>query len=127
MENKIIFFVDDDKLIINLMEYTFRGRPGYDVRTFFTGEDCLKNLHVNPDLIILDHVFNKQPQAELNGLQTLIEIKKQKSEIPVVMLTSEDDSTLIKNFEKEGAHMYISKDAYFIDTLIETIEGFFKS
>ena len=45
MENKLIFFVDDDKMMLNLMEYTFKCREGFEVRSFFSGEECLENLN----------------------------------------------------------------------------------
>ena len=122
MSDRIVFFVDDDKMIINLMEYTFRSRADYEVKTFYTGEECIENLHLNPELIILDYIFKKQKDAKLSGLDTLKKIKEINDSIPVVMLTSEDDTTLVEEFKKYGAYKYIAKDAYFIDTLIETVE-----
>ena len=56
-DGRLIFFVDDDKLILNLMEYVFQSKNGYRIRTFSSGEDCLSNLNLNPDLIILDYYF----------------------------------------------------------------------
>ena len=35
MENKLIFFVDDDKMMLNLMEYTFKCREGFEVQFLF--------------------------------------------------------------------------------------------
>ena len=43
MKTKLVFFVDDDKMIINLLEYTFKSRQGIEVKTFFSGEECLEN------------------------------------------------------------------------------------
>jgi len=56
--SKTIFFVDDDKMILNLLEYTFQSRQDYKVISFQTGEDCLKNLEQEPQLIVLDHILS---------------------------------------------------------------------
>ena len=52
--SKLIFFIDDDKMILNLLEYTFQSRQDYDVVCYNTGEECLENLHREPSLIVLD-------------------------------------------------------------------------
>jgi len=119
----LIFFVDDDKLIINLLEYTFKNRKNYKVKCFFTGEECLEHLHENPSLVVLDHCFSKAGSANLTGLQTLERIMKQKQDIPVIMLSSQDNKELIPRFIEAGARRYISKDDYFIDSLMEAIDA----
>ena len=37
------------------MEYTFKCREGFEVKSYFSGEDCIKNLKLNPELIVLDY------------------------------------------------------------------------
>ncbi|NJK95951.1 MAG: response regulator [Bacteroidales bacterium] len=59
MEDKLVFIVDDDSLIRNLLEYTIGSKEGYNVTAYRTSEDCLQNLTRKPDLIILDHFFLK--------------------------------------------------------------------
>ena len=75
MGNKLVFFVDDDKMILNLLEYTFKSRQGIDVKTFFSGEECLKNMHLKPDLIVLDHLFPEN-KGQMSGMETLKKLKK---------------------------------------------------
>lgn len=120
--NRLIFFVDDDKMILNLLEYTFQSRQDYQVVCFQTGEECLENLHQNPKLIVLDHVLTSTEQGKLSGLDTLKEIRKLDKEIPVVILTGQGDEQLLSEFMDEGADRYLTKDDFFIDSLIETIQ-----
>ena len=122
MKSKLIFFVDDDKVINNLMEYTFKSRDNYEVRTYSRGEDCIQNLGLKPDLIVLDFHFNKNVHARLNGLETLKEIVDHDKNIPVFMLTNQDDNDTIEELLQTGARRFIAKDAYFIDELIDAIE-----
>jgi len=120
--SKTIFFVDDDKMILNLLEYTFQSRQDYKVISFQTGEDCLKNLEQEPQLIVLDHILSGPGEEKLSGLETLIEIRKQNQDIPVVILTGQGDDALLSEFMEHGANRYLTKDDFFIDSLIETIQ-----
>lgn len=122
MDDKLIFIVDDDRIILNLLEYTFKSKEGYEVRTFFSGEDCLKNLEMNPDLIVLDHLFYLQGNESMTGLDTLIELKKRNNDVPVIILSSQDDVTLVREFIKNGATKYIPKVDYFVDALVESVD-----
>jgi CheY-like chemotaxis protein len=117
-----IFFIDDDKVILNLMEFTFQSRHDYDVICYTTGEECLENLYLNPRLIVLDHILSGVGEKKLNGLDTLKAIRKVNKEIPVVILTGQGDDTLLTEFMENGASRYLTKDDYFIDSLIETIQ-----
>jgi two-component system OmpR family response regulator len=117
-----IFFIDDDKVILNLMEFTFQKRHDYEVVCFRTGEQCLENLDQNPRLIVLDHILAEAGENNLNGLDTLKEIRKINTDIPVVILTGQGDDTLLTEFMENGANRYLTKDDFFIDSLIETIQ-----
>ncbi len=125
MDNKLIFFVDDDKMMLNLMEYTFKCREGFDVRSFFSGEECLENISLNPNLIILDYYLGEGESTAMSGLDTLKKISEINNKIPVVILSREKDQELISQFMKYGAMQYVIKDDFFINTLIETVETYF--
>lgn len=118
---KLVFFVDDDKMILNLLEYTINNRDDCDIMTFQSGEACLENLSLNPDLIILDHVFKSELDNPLNGLQTLKKIREVNKNIPVVILSSREDQELKDEFIEAGATSYIPKNDYFIDVLMEAV------
>ena len=122
MNNKLVFFVDDDKMILNLLEYTFKSRAGIHVKTFFSGEECLENLHLKPDLVVLDHLF-PEDTGQMNGLDVIREMRKADKDVSIIVLSSQQDENLIPEFLKVGAKQYISKDDYFIDALIESIEA----
>ncbi len=125
MEKKLIFFIDDDKMMLNLMEYTFQSRDGYEVKSFFSGEDCIRNLYHNPDLIVLDYILGEDDETSMSGLETLKQIRKSRADLPVIILSREKDEGLINEFIKVGAKKYVVKDDYFIDTLITAIQKHF--
>lgn len=121
-KNCLIFFVDDDKLILNLLEYTFKSRQGLQVQTFFSGEECLQNMHLKPDMVVMDQVF---PEGEdrMNGLEILKKLKEINGKLPVIVLSSDKDEKIISEFITTGASKYIVKENFFIDELIEIIEA----
>ena len=122
--SKLIFFVDDDRMILNLFEYTINNRDGYDVKTFATGEECINNLHLNPKLIVLDHFFIGAKTNIMNGLEILKRIREINKVIPVIILTSLDDEKTSSEYKNHGASAYIPKNNYFIDKLLEVIHQY---
>jgi two-component system OmpR family response regulator len=124
--DKLIFFVDDDKMMLNLMEYTFKCREGFEVKSYFSGEECIRNLKLNPELIVLDYYLGSEEENTMTGLDTLQKINGYDATIPVIILSREKDRSTIDAFIKEGAMKYVIKDDYFIDTLIDTIEDHFE-
>ncbi len=127
MTNKLIFFVDDDKMVLNLMEYTFKCKDGFEVKSYLSGEECIDNLSLNPHLIVLDYILGEDDSNAMSGLETLKKITRRNNDIPVIILSREKNNILIKEFIKHGAKRYIIKDDFFIDTLIETIDEHFTS
>ena len=83
--DKLIFFVDDDKMMLNLMEYTFKCREGFEVKSFFSGEECIKHLHLNPRLIVLDYYMGTDEEGKMTGLDTLRIINERNQSIPVII------------------------------------------
>jgi two-component system, OmpR family, response regulator len=89
--NKIkLFLVDDDVVFLKLLEIEFLQNADFVIETFPTGELCVKNLMHNPDVIILDYHLDGIEKNAMNGIQTLDKIKAINSDIPVIMLSSQD-------------------------------------
>jgi len=109
-EKKILLFlVDDDALFLKSLEIEFANYTGSDIRTFATGELCLKNLSQEPDIIILDYHLNSVNRNAINGLVTLDRIKFANPMIPVIMLSSQDKIEVAVNCMKHQAYDYIVK------------------
>ena len=125
MNKKLIFFVDDEKTILNLLEYTFSSRDGYTVKSFTSGEECLNHLHLGPAIVVVDHMLWTRGDSEMTGLDVLKEIRKEDSETSVIVLAGIGDQDLSDEYYKNGATNYITKDSFFIDSLIEIIKSKF--
>lgn len=123
MKTKRIFIVDDDRLIQNLLEYTFIGKEGYDVNVYSNAEACIGNLEKKPDVIILDHGFMGKEVTLMTGLEALGKIKELDASIPVIILSAMNNQELISNYYSKGATDYIAKEGFFLNSLFESIEN----
>ena len=119
MTDKLIFFVDDEPMFINLMEYTFKCRTGYTIQTFSGGSECLNAMHLNPELVVVDFYLNTNDS--MTGIDLARKIKEINPSIFLVFLSGNDDVEVINEAKAIGAERYILKDGYFIDNLIECI------
>jgi two-component system OmpR family response regulator len=126
-ENKIIIFlVDDDALFLKSLEIQFLEHGNFDIETFATGELCIKNLDKNPDVVILDFHLDGIDKTAMNGLATLDEIKKSNSEIPVIMLSSQDKIDVAISCMHHKAFDYIVKSETAFVRLQKAISTIFK-
>jgi len=119
MVDKLLFFVDDEPMFINLMEYTFKCRSGYEVRTFGSGVECLEHMYLKPDLVVVDFFLNT---ADLmTGIDLVKKIKEIKPDTLLILLSGNDDNEVMEEAKTLGVEKYILKDGYFIDNLIEYV------
>lgn len=124
-ENKIkIFLVDDDAVFLKLLEIEFLENADFEIVTFHNGENCIANLALNPDVIILDYHLDGIDKSAMNGLSTMDLIKEQKPDIPVIILSSQDKIDVAINCMHHKAFDYVVKsETAFIrlQTIISTI------
>ena len=99
---KKILFVDDDKSILDAAK-TALEVYGYEVETASSGFECLEKLD-GIDLVFLDI---KMPN--MDGIETLKEIKKRKPSLPVIMITAYATVDTAIEAMKLGASDYIRK------------------
>ena len=99
----MIYVVEDDKSIRNLVEYALREK-GYEVSGYEDGSLVVDDVRDNPgELLILDIML-----PEKDGITILKEIREF-SDMPIIMLTARTDE-----FDKVmgldlGADDYITK------------------
>ena len=98
-----ILVVDDDKEIVGAIEIYLK-KEGYHILKAYNGNQALKNIQENEiHLIILDIMM-----PEKDGIETLEEIRKDKS-IPVILLSAKsEDYDKIEGLNC-GADDYITK------------------
>jgi DNA-binding NtrC family response regulator len=104
-----IFLVDDDPVYLKILEIQFLEQADLIIETFATGELCVASLTDKPDVIILDYHLDGVVHSAMNGIQTLDQIKKFNSEIPVIMLSSQDKIEVAISCMHHDAYDYVVK------------------
>lgn len=83
--NKILV-VEDELAISTLLQYNLK-QAGFDVLQAFDGQDGFdKAVAEKPDLILLDLMLPKK-----DGMEVCKELRMQKVDTPIIMLTAKDD------------------------------------
>jgi two-component system, OmpR family, response regulator len=107
---KKIFVVDDDEILSMALEDYISSRSSHKVSVFSTGEECLKHLREQPNVVILDYNLNSEFKDAANGMQILQAIKNINKQIHVIMLSSQEEyGTALQTISK-GAEDYVIKD-----------------
>jgi CheY-like chemotaxis protein len=122
---KLIFIVDDDPFINMLVVKRFTTL-GYQLEAFESGEECLKSLNKDPDLIILDYLFIPNGKTALNGMEVFDRIKSVKPDLPVIMLSGQENGEVVLELARKGIVDYIIKDNNLLDNLNTAIREHFE-
>jgi len=128
MKTKIkIFLVDDDAVYLKMLEIQFLEHGDFDIESFTSGEECLKNLLRKPDLIILDYLLDGVNRDAMNGIKVLDKIKKFDADIPVVMLSAQDKIDVAVNCMHHAAFDYVVKSETAFMRLQKIITSIFET
>jgi len=104
-----LFLVDDDAVFLKMLEIEFLEHADFKIETFSSGEQCVQNLSRNPDVVILDYHLDGIDAGAMNGIKTLDKIKSYNSDIPVVMLSSQDKIEVAIDCMHHRASDYVVK------------------
>ena len=104
-----LFLVDDDAVFLKSLEIDFLEHADFAIETFATGELCVAALSRSPDIIILDYHLNGIDRHAMNGIDTLDKIKNFDSDIPVLMLSSQDKIDVAISCMHHRAFDYVVK------------------
>ena len=99
-----IFIVEDNLLYQQLIarELEDFGGPLY---FYTTGEHCIANLCRKPSIVVLDYNLD----GEINGLETLEEIRKFDPSIFVVLFSSQKEVYSNENQRRYGSFDFLEK------------------
>ena len=115
-DKKSILVIEDEKKIARFLELELK-HEGYSVHCEYNGRDGLeKALSGSFDLILLDILL-----PGLNGVEVCRRIR-QKSRIPIIMLTAKDDTTDVVMGLDTGADDYMTKP-FAIEELLARIRN----
>ena len=115
---KKVLVVDDVAISLSVAEQALR--EDYDVVTANSGSRALRYLRKErPDLILLDIRMD-----DMDGIQTLKEIRKMdnRADIPVIMLTGQNEKASVLEAAKLGIYDYMLKP-FAAQDLLSRVQG----
>jgi CheY-like chemotaxis protein len=103
-ESSGIFIVEDNLLYQQLIA---RELESFSDEFYFytTGENCIANLDKRPSIVVLDYNLD----GEINGLETLEEIRKFDPSIFVVLFSSQKEVQSNENQKRYGSFDFLEK------------------
>lgn len=113
-----IFIVEDDQWYGEVIEYHLSLNPDLSIKRFDNGEDFLKALDEQPDLVTLDYTL-----PDISGEDVLKRVKEFDPELPVVIISGQNDIATAIKLLKEGAYDYITKDGETKDRIWNVIRN----
>ena len=112
---KKILVVDDDALVLSILS-SLLSESHYEVETAENGKQALATLDDSFDLLLSD-----LEMPEMSGLELLESLRKSKNNIPVVILTGNQEISVALNALKLGANDYVIKDENITETVLTAI------
>ena len=112
----LIFVVEDNSVYNKLIVNHLRTHKRIQTESFLSSEECLKSIHLKPDIIIQDYLLDG-----MNGLDMLLLTKKKYPSIDFIFLSGQDSIEIAINCMKFGAYDYIVKDQYALIKLSDRI------
>ncbi|OWY20096.1 sigma-54-dependent Fis family transcriptional regulator [Sphingobacteriales bacterium UPWRP_1] len=116
MKNYCIFIVEDDAWYGQLLEYQLSLNPDYEIHRFTTAKDCLAQIYRKPNLITIDYSL-----PDMNGEKLFREVKNQLPDVPVIIISGQEDIGTAVGLLKMGVYDYIVKDENTKDLLWNSV------
>lgn len=107
MQGKNVLVVDDSELVLT-MARDFLEKAGFVVSTAESGIEANRYIYapVKPDLIILDVML---PMLDGNKKARMLKDKEETKHIPILLLSSKEETELQRLVGESGANGYIRK------------------
>jgi len=115
--NPLIFIIEDSVVYKDLIVGHLQSHTFTNLKLFKSGEECLRNIHLNPDLVILD--YSTQGKT---GLELMVQIQKEHPETDFIFLSGQNNLEVAVKIMKIGAADYIVKNDQAPYNLVKSID-----
>ncbi|HET6244318.1 MAG: response regulator transcription factor [Bacteroidetes bacterium] len=111
-----VFYIEDSTISSVITDHKLREIADFRIYPYCSAEVAFKDLYFNPDVIILDYIL-----PGMNGLQAIQKFKQTYPEIPIIMLSGQQNIDVIIDVMRAGACEYMSKKNFSARELYEKI------
>ncbi|MEP7263017.1 MAG: sigma-54 dependent transcriptional regulator [Bacteroidota bacterium] len=100
-----IFIVEDDQMVATLMKQGLSKNEKFELHHFSSAEDCVNNLHLNPDIVTIDYNL-----PGMDGLTLMEKVRAYNQHIMCVICSGQESVEVVVNCYRHGASDYILKN-----------------
>ena len=105
MDQFKVFIVEDDPWYGEVLKYHLSLNPDYEVHLFKTARECLDNLNKRPNVVCIDFGL-----PDMKGDALLKRINQFNRNIPVIVISGQEEIAVALGLLRLGAYEYIVKD-----------------
>lgn len=116
IKDLLIFVVEDNHMYNKLIVSYLKTNKFTNIESYLSGEEVLKNMHKNPDIIIQDYLLDG-----MSGIDVLVKAKKTNPNVKFIFLSGQDSIDNAITSMKYGAFDYIVKDQMALQKLVNKI------
>jgi two-component system, OmpR family, response regulator len=109
LTKKYIFLVDDEPIQNEMLKDYLSERFAYQIKTYSSGEDAIKDIDLSPEIAVLDFHLNSHLPDAKNGVEVLKSIKSASPSTQCIMLSGQDKLEVAVDSMKYGAYDYVIK------------------
>ena len=106
---RYIFIVDDEPIQNEMLKDYLNERFLFTVNVYESGEAALKDIHLNPEIVVLDYHLSGSNRDAMDGVDVLKAIKTSCPDAQVLMLSGQDKIDVAVDSMKYGAYDYVVK------------------
>ena len=111
MKIKNIFLVDDDQFFAATFIKNIQKRGDYEVEHFQSFEEALHKMpESNPELILIEQNLKGK-----SGLEAIPHIQKQNPDCDIIMVSDQNDISVVESAYQKGVSKYFRKDILLLD------------
>jgi DNA-binding NtrC family response regulator len=115
--NPLIFFIEESTIYKDLILGYLQSNKYTNIKVFKTGDECMNQLHLNPDIFILDY-----SSEGISGLELMRKVKVSHPETDFIFLSGQNDVEVAISIMKLGAADYVVKNDKSPARLVKAIE-----
>lgn len=116
-KNPLIFIVEDNVVYKDLLVGHLQSKKYSNIKTFTNSNECVKELHLKPDVIVMDYSY-----GGISGLELMRKVKEEHPEVDFIFISGQNDIEIAVNLMKLGAADYVIKNEKAPYQLVKAIE-----
>jgi two-component system response regulator AtoC len=118
MKQPRIFIIEDDALVASLIRQTLSKEEKYEITHFSTGEECLKEMHQQPDIVIVDYNL-----PGMDGLTLMRNIRSYHPGVMMIVCSGQENVEIVVECYKNGAQEYVLKNEKMIVSIDNAVRN----